>query len=165
MEREKQRRGGAFNGDEIAELLAKFEQSTLSEMRVKSGDVEVLFRRESRVPPVAAPTHYHSVPTAGEALSAAPGPSSGAGQPAAASGLEVVVSPIVGTFYRSPAPDAPPFVERGAQVAKGRTLCILEAMKLMNELEAEFDCEIVSILMESGKMVEFGTPLFEVRRA
>ena len=71
---------------------------------------------------------------------------------------------MVGTFYRAPAPDAPPFVDVGAKVKKGQTLCILEAMKLMNELEVEFDCEIVKILVENGKMVEFGTPLFEVKK-
>ena len=77
---------------------------------------------------------------------------------------EVIRAPIVGTFYRSPAPDAPPFVEKGDRVKKGQTLCILEAMKLMNEFQAEFDLEIVAILADNGTMVEFGTPLFEVRR-
>jgi len=68
------------------------------------------------------------------------------------------------TVYRSAAPDAPPFVEEGKLVKKGDTLCIIEAMKVMNELVAEFDCEILRILVDSQHFVEFGTPLFEVRR-
>jgi acetyl-CoA carboxylase biotin carboxyl carrier protein len=76
----------------------------------------------------------------------------------------VISSPIVGTVYRSPAPDAEPFVEEGKSVKKGDTLCIIEAMKVMNELVAEFDCEIVHILVDSQHFVEYGTPLFEVRK-
>jgi len=71
---------------------------------------------------------------------------------------------LVGTFYRAAAPDSPPFVEVGDTVRKGKPLCILEAMKLMNEFQAEFDLEIVAILVDNSKMVEFGAPLFEVRR-
>ena len=71
-------------------------------------------------------------------------------------------SPIVGTFYRASNPDAPPFVQVGDIVKKGDTLCILEAMKVMNELEAEFDMEIVSILVETSTLVEYGQPLFSV---
>ena len=77
---------------------------------------------------------------------------------------EIITSPIVGTFYRSPAPDAPSFIQEGDTVSTGKTLCIIEAMKLMNELEAEFSCKIVKVLAESGAMVEYGTPLFEVKR-
>jgi acetyl-CoA carboxylase biotin carboxyl carrier protein len=77
---------------------------------------------------------------------------------------EVIRSPLVGTFYRAAAPDAPPFVDKGDTIQKGKPLCILEAMKLMNEFQAEFDLEVVAILAENGTMVEFGAPLFEVRR-
>ena len=77
---------------------------------------------------------------------------------------EIITAPLVGTFYRAAAPDAPPFVEIGDTVKKGKTLCILEAMKLMNEFQAEFDLEIVNIMVENGRMVEYGAPLFEVRR-
>jgi acetyl-CoA carboxylase biotin carboxyl carrier protein len=76
----------------------------------------------------------------------------------------MINSPIVGTIYRTPAPDAPPFVEEGKMVKKGETLCIIEAMKVMNELVAEFDCEILRILVDNNHFVEYGTPLFEVRR-
>ncbi|MDR2446732.1 MAG: acetyl-CoA carboxylase biotin carboxyl carrier protein [Treponema sp.] len=77
---------------------------------------------------------------------------------------EAITSPIVATFYASPGPDAPPFVTAGSKVKSGETLCILEAMKMMNKLEAEFNCEILAIKAKSGDMVEYGQPLFEVKR-
>lgn len=78
---------------------------------------------------------------------------------------EVVKSPFVGTFYRSPSPDAGAFVEIGSKVKKGQALCIVEAMKLMNEIECEMDGEIVAILVDNAKPVEFGTPLFVIAPA
>jgi acetyl-CoA carboxylase biotin carboxyl carrier protein len=77
---------------------------------------------------------------------------------------ELITSPMVGTFYQAPSPDSPPYVKVGDKVKKGQTLCIIEAMKIMNELEAEFDCEILEILVEDGQPVEFDTPLFRVKR-
>jgi len=77
---------------------------------------------------------------------------------------EVISSPMVGTFYQAPSPDSPPFVKVGDKVKKGQTLCIIEAMKIFNELEAEFDCEILEILVEDGQPVEFDTPLFRVKK-
>jgi acetyl-CoA carboxylase biotin carboxyl carrier protein len=74
--------------------------------------------------------------------------------------LITVTSPIVGTFYRSPSPDAPPFVETGLKIKKGQVLCIIEAMKLMNEIESEVDGIIVKPLVENGQPVEYGEPLF-----
>lgn len=73
-----------------------------------------------------------------------------------------ITSPFVGTFYRSPGPDSAPFVELGSKIRKGQSLCIVEAMKLMNEIESEIDGEIVAILVDNAKPVEFGTPLFIV---
>lgn len=78
-------------------------------------------------------------------------------------GFATITSPIVGTFYASPGPDSPAFVTKGSKVKKGGTLCILEAMKMMNKLEAEFDCEIIDIKVEPGQLVEYEQPLFEVR--
>ncbi len=77
---------------------------------------------------------------------------------------ELITSPMVGTFYQAPSPDSPPYVKVGDKVKKGQTLCIIEAMKIMNELEAEFDCEILEILVEDGQPVEFDTPLFRVKK-
>jgi acetyl-CoA carboxylase biotin carboxyl carrier protein len=74
-----------------------------------------------------------------------------------------ISSPFVGTFYRSPSPDSPFFVDVGTRVKKGQTLCIVEAMKLMNEIESELDGEVVAILIDNAKPVEFGTPLFVIR--
>jgi acetyl-CoA carboxylase biotin carboxyl carrier protein len=78
--------------------------------------------------------------------------------------LVVVTSPFVGTFYRAAAPDAPPFVERGGVVREGQTLCIVEAMKLMNEIEADCAGTVADVLVENGKPVEYGQPLFRIRK-
>lgn len=78
-------------------------------------------------------------------------------------GLKTVTSPMVGTFYAKPSPTAEPYVEIGKKVKTGDTLCIIEAMKLMNEIEAEYDGEIVEILVKDGEMVDFGKPLFKVK--
>ncbi|MEW9076965.1 acetyl-CoA carboxylase biotin carboxyl carrier protein [Terrisporobacter glycolicus] len=78
--------------------------------------------------------------------------------------MEVIASPIVGTFYEAMSPDDDPFVSVGQKISKGEVVCIVEAMKLMNEISAEFDCKIVSVLSENGKMVQYGEPLFKVRR-
>jgi acetyl-CoA carboxylase biotin carboxyl carrier protein len=85
--------------------------------------------------------------------------------PAAEEGLVVVKSPIVGTFYRSPDPGSPPFVSVGDKVRVGQVLCIIEAMKLMNEIEAEAAGEIVKVHHESGQPVQYGEPLFDIRPA
>jgi acetyl-CoA carboxylase biotin carboxyl carrier protein len=76
-----------------------------------------------------------------------------------------ITSPFVGTFYRSPTPDAPPFVEIGSVVRQGQTLCIVEAMKLMNEIEAEHSGTVVEIFAQNGKSVEFGQRLFRIKKA
>lgn len=77
---------------------------------------------------------------------------------------EIIKSPIVGTFYRAPSPDAPAFTEVGRKVKKGDALCVLEAMKMMNTLDCEFDCEVVKVLANNGDLVEFDQPLFEVKK-
>ena len=77
---------------------------------------------------------------------------------------DLITSPMVGTFYQAPSPDSPPYVKVGDKVKKGQTLCIIEAMKIMNELEAEYDCEILEVLVEDGQPVEFDTPLFRVKK-
>ena len=87
-----------------------------------------------------------------------------ADQTAKSEQYEQITSPMVGTFYRAPAPDADPFVDIGNTVNPDQTLCIIEAMKLMNEIKAEFKCKIVEILIENGHAVEFGQPLFKVEK-
>jgi acetyl-CoA carboxylase biotin carboxyl carrier protein len=78
-------------------------------------------------------------------------------------GNRIITSPIVGTFYRAPSPKADPYIKEGDKVIQGQVLCILEAMKLMNELEAEYPCQIVKVLLENAQPVEFGESLFEVK--
>ncbi len=142
---------------ELYALMEKFEKSGLSELVVKKNGDEVSMKKGVPAPAYAPPPPVTHAP--GEPRPAHPD----AGARTAAD-TEIIRAPLVGTFYRAAAPDAPPFVEKGDQVQKGKPLCILEAMKLMNEFQAEFDLEIVAILGENGKMVEFGAPLFEVRR-
>lgn len=108
--------------------------------------------------PAAVPAQSVAAP-ATSAQAAAPA----AKEPAAVPEGTTISSPFVGTFYRSPSPDSPSFVEVGTRVKKGQTLCIVEAMKLMNEIEAEMDGEVVGILVENAKPVEFGTPLFVIK--
>ncbi len=159
---------------QLKTIMEMFEKSGLSELTIKMKDEEVCLKKPSSdSQPVAVYQAVHSAAPlqqqqaglpAGKAVPD-PAPSTSK-EPVAAAGndVEIIRAPLVGTFYRAPAPDAPPFVEKGGRVKKGQTLCILEAMKLMNEFQAEFDLSIVNVLVENGKMVEFGTPLFEVRR-
>ena len=170
--------------DDIARLIELFDRSSLTELRYRKADEQVLIRRSPAEPgavPGPAPSARlgSADPDAaigGEGASggASGGASSGAHtQPAPDAGTrgqgradtEIIASPMVGTFYRSPSLDAEPFVREGQRVEKGHTLCILEAMKLMNQIEAEFPCEILRIFPANAVLVEYGTPLFEVRRA
>jgi len=141
-------------------LMERFERTSLSELTFKKDGEEVTLKKGA-APLVHVPTAGIAAVHAQAAVAAAQPP---AGLPGRGSDIEVIRAPIVGTFYRSPAPDAAPFVEKGDRVKKGQTLCILEAMKLMNEFQAEYDLEIIAILADNGTMVEFGSPLFEVRR-
>ncbi len=110
-------------------------------------------------PEGAGPTSVPPLSVAG-GYAAGPAPSAA---PAEDDKAIYVTSPFVGTFYRQPSPDAPPFVEVGSKVREGQTLCIVEAMKLMNELEADVSGTIVDILVENGKPVEFGQKLFKLK--
>lgn len=155
---------------EIFELIDKFENTRLAEVRIESEHFRIILKSpEATARPAAVPLSGFPVPPPGAPLPGdqpqPPSPGEAAGAPEDSPGdTEMITAPIVGTFYRSPAPDAPSFVEEGASAAVGDSIGIIEAMKIMNKLEAEFPCEIVKILVDSGEMVEFGTPLFEVRR-
>lgn len=165
--------------NELFDLIDKFESSSLTEFRYEHAEEKVVLKRESEqqepslpyyTQPVMVQPHAAvqpaaataAVPAAGGAAAEAGGGETGGSE--SSEGVEQITSPIVGTFYRSASPDSPPFVHEGDVVESGQTLCILEAMKVMNELEAEFNMEIVAILAKNGDMVDFGTPLFEVRR-
>jgi acetyl-CoA carboxylase biotin carboxyl carrier protein len=135
--------------EQLKALIQAAEDHALTELRLEHGDEKIVIRREQSVALSAAPAQV-----------AAPAPAAAA---AVVEG-EFITSPFVGTFYRAPNPTSPPFVEAGARVEKGRPLCIVEAMKLMNEIDAEFSCTILEILVENGKPVEYGDKLFRVKK-
>lgn len=140
----------------LHELIRTLESSNLSELEVKVGDAKIRLRRYAHgQPQVVAPAPVASAATA----PAEPGRAAAAPQ----SDGEYVTSPFVGTFYRAPTPDSDPFVREGDVIEPGQTLCIVEAMKLMNEIEAEVHGRVVEILAENGKPVEYGDRLFRIK--
>ncbi len=167
-----------LNFNELRELLSVLEQTQIAELTLKSDDFELTVRRDglgsdrpSSQPPLditiphPAPPSPPPSPALGEIPSTMVEVSPAASAPVPTSlpkrWLEIP-SPMVGTFYRSPAPDEPPFVEVGDRIRVGQTVCIIEAMKLMNELEAEISGEVVEILLQNGEPVEYGQPLMRV---
>jgi acetyl-CoA carboxylase biotin carboxyl carrier protein len=154
--------------EEIKELLQLFNASGVGELEVERDDFRIRISRAastqeyvvSASPAAAAPL------MAAQAAVAAPPAVSGASpapQPEADANQVLVKSPIVGTFYETPAPDKPPFVKVGDSVAPGQVLCIIESMKLMNEIEAEVAGTLTAKLVENGRPVEYGEPLFSIR--
>ena len=137
--------------DQIKDLLALLRESDVQEFKLEGENFRLEVRRFSADPPVA--TAPGSAPPLPEPSPAPPGHSD----------LVVVTAPMVGTFYRAPAPGEPAFVEVAQRVQSGQTLCILEAMKLMNEIEAELSGEVVDILVENGTPVEFGQTLMRIK--
>ena len=137
--------------------ISEFELENAEEkIRIKRGSAPSYVQVQAPAPAVAIP-HAVNAPAAPSAAAPAPAP-------AADEKGEQITSPIVGTFYRAPAPDAAPYAEVGQIVEKGQVLCIVEAMKLMNEIEAEFRCKILKISKENAHPVEFGDVLFLVER-
>src|SRR5215207_330705 len=151
--------GGAVDqgrAERIRELVRIVQESGVAEIAIEEAGMRVSVRRREEPEAAQAPTPAPSVPTPSELATLQP-----AGEPAA-DGFVRVEAPMVGTFYRAAAPGAPPFVEEGAPVARGQTLCILEAMKLMNEIKAELDGVVRRIHVANGDAVEFGQLLFEI---
>ncbi|EKO3820137.1 acetyl-CoA carboxylase biotin carboxyl carrier protein [Vibrio rotiferianus] len=146
----------------IKKLIELVEESGIAELEISEGEESV---RISRSGPAAAsaPVHYAAAPVAAPApVAAAPvadAPAMAAEAPAAVPAGHQVLSPMVGTFYRSPSPDAKSFVEVGQSVNAGDTLCIVEAMKMMNQIEADKSGVVTAILVEDGQPVEFDQPL------
>ena len=152
--------------DQLNQLLDKLAESDIQEFRLEGDDFRLEVRRNlpvaaaatQMVPVAAPPAPALEIKTQSESSSAAP--------PAAAgtrADLVDVTAPMVGTFYRAPAPGEAAFVEIGNRISAGQTICILEAMKLMNELEAELSGEVVEILVDNGTPVEFGQVLMRVK--
>jgi acetyl-CoA carboxylase biotin carboxyl carrier protein len=153
---------GGFDLRELRRLIHLVRRTGIGELELSSGDRAV---RISAAPSGAVT--WAQAPVAASAPAPAPAAAaaaSGAPVPAAApaSNLKAITSPMVGTFYRSPAPDADPFVEVGDLVEVGQTVCIIEAMKLMNQIESETKGRVVQILVENSQPVEFGQKLFLV---
>lgn len=163
-----------FDFDQLRELLSVLGKTDISELSLKSEGFELTIKKESQSglpltvangvagvaqvsPIVAQPPIAPSVPQP-ESNIAPPPPAS-----AASERLLEITSPMVGTFYRSPAPDEAPFVEVGDRIRPSQTVCIIEAMKLMNELESEISGEIVEILVQNGEPVEYGQVLIRVK--
>ena len=148
---------------DIKELIRVFDKSELNKLKVKEGEFEISMQRGFEGGVTAVTT---SAPVAQVASIAAPVVASTPVVEAVsvAKSGEVINSPMVGTFYSSPSPESPAFVSVGDVVKKGKTLCILEAMKIMNEVEAEFDCKILEILVTDGSPVEYDMPIFVVEK-
>jgi acetyl-CoA carboxylase biotin carboxyl carrier protein len=161
MSRSETESSASFALDELRALAQLMQDFSLGELELvrASGDSVRLARGGSLV----------SMPApAVMASAAAPAPIAAATTAPAASpppaNVHAITAPLVGTFYRSPSPDAPFFTEVGQRVRKGQTLCIIEAMKLMNELECEVDGVVVAVLADNGRPVEFGQPLFHIQK-
>jgi acetyl-CoA carboxylase biotin carboxyl carrier protein len=158
-----------MNQKELKELIEFLIEKDIAEFELERGDVKVRIKRGSEAVSIAAP-HFAVLPApAGTpTLGAAPIPAApvAAREPAPPpeEGLHSVRSPIVGTFYESPSPGSPPFVKPGDAVELGQVLCIVEAMKLMNEIESDVAGEIVKKLVANGQPIEYGQELFVIRR-
>jgi acetyl-CoA carboxylase biotin carboxyl carrier protein len=147
----------------VKKLIELLEESGISEIEISEGEESVRISRypqSGTVNVAAAPMAL--APQATAAPPAAPAAGSAAPLPPPASRGQQVTAPMVGTFYSGPAPGAKPFVEVGSEVKPGDALCVIEAMKMMNQIESEFAGRVVSVLVENGNPVEFGQPLFVI---
>jgi acetyl-CoA carboxylase biotin carboxyl carrier protein len=149
----------------IKKLIELLEESSLSEIEIVEGEESVRLSRSAGMAPAAIP-HYAppvAAPPPAAPPAAAPEASGGEAQEDSVPEGELVRSPMVGTFYAASTPDAEPFVKPGQQVSEGETLCIIEAMKMFNQIEAETSGTVVAVLAENGQPVEFDQPLFVIR--
>ena len=146
--------------DELKRLLALMAEHDLEELELERAGLRVRFRKRA----AGAAASATRGPSPG-AEGGAPSPAERAADSGAEPGLRVVRAPIVGTVYRAPAPDADPFVEVGARVRKGQVLCLIEAMKLMHEIDAEEDGAVVAVFVENGQAVEYGERLLAIEPA
>jgi acetyl-CoA carboxylase biotin carboxyl carrier protein len=145
--------------DDVSRLVELLTESGVGEIRVRQGDLEVNVKARTD----ALAEQPHPMPREEIALVPEEAEASVESLPERNGSLHVVRSPVVGTFYRAPAPGEEPYVEAGDLVGKGQTLCIVEAMKLMNEIPAEVSGEVVEVLVENAKGVEYDQPLFRIR--
>jgi acetyl-CoA carboxylase biotin carboxyl carrier protein len=151
-----------FNLSQVGELLGLFNQTQVAELNLKSGDFELTLRKGDRVVMTAVPPIADSLLTNELPPETPPPPPGKPTPPPGSKKLVDILSPMVGTFYRASAPDESPFVEVGESIRRGQTVCIIEAMKLMNEIEAEVNGQVVEILVQNGEPVEYGQALLRV---
>ncbi len=146
----------------VKKLIELLEESGVAEIEITEGEESVRISRYSKSPAAAPmPVHYSAAPPVAAAAAPPPETASAAPPPSERTGHKVL-SPMVGTFYRSPSPEAEPFVKVGDTINAGDTLCIIEAMKMMNQIEADVSGKVVSIEAESGEPIEFGQVLFVI---
>uniref|UniRef100_A0A7C2GJX2 Biotin carboxyl carrier protein of acetyl-CoA carboxylase n=1 Tax=Thermus islandicus TaxID=540988 RepID=A0A7C2GJX2_9DEIN len=156
---------------ELRQILQALVEHGVSELTLETPDYKLTVRRGGEVQMVAVPQVVAAptpapAPVAVPELAPAPAPAPAPAAPSeedACPGCVEVRAPIVGTFYRAPAPDAPPYVQEGDRVEKGQVLCIIEAMKLMNEIESEVSGIVRKVLVQNGEPVEYGQPLFLIQ--
>jgi acetyl-CoA carboxylase biotin carboxyl carrier protein len=146
----------------LKKLIDLVQESGIGELEITEGEEKVRISRAGTAPPVVMAAQPLQMVSAGAATGPAAGTGPAESAPAAAAepAGHTLKSPMVGTFYRSPSPGAPSFVEVGQSVTKGQTLCIIEAMKLLNEIESDKAGVVKAILVENGQPVEYGQPLF-----
>ncbi len=160
-----------MNQKELKELIEFLIEKDIAEFELERGDVKVKIKRAAEPAPVVlADSRYLAVPPAAATPPAAGAPArvdlaASAAPPEPEEVLHIVRSPIVGTFYESPSPGSPPFVKTGDTLEVGQVLCIVEAMKLMNEIECDVSGELVKKLVANGQPIEYGQELFTVRPA
>jgi len=147
--------GDIFDVKKVRQLIELMKEHELSELDLKQANNRVRIRRGGEV--VA-----YSAPAAAVAESVAPAGPAGGGEPAAPDRTVVIKSPMVGTFYKASGPDSAPFVKVGDRIGPEKTVCIVEAMKVFNEIPAGVSGQVVAILVENGAPVEFGQPLIKV---
>lgn len=139
-----------MNLEKIEKLVKIIENSSMLDFSIQEGDVKIKMSRRGEAGVAAAPM---AVSTQGVAI-----------ENVDAEDESYITSPIVGTFYSAPSPDAKAFVKVGDRVKAGQTVCILEAMKLMNEIQSDFDCEIEAVLVSNEQKIEYGQPLFKIKK-
>jgi acetyl-CoA carboxylase biotin carboxyl carrier protein len=158
-----------MNQKEIKELIEFLIEKDITEFELERGDVKLRVKRGHETHYVSAPAvqavPVAAAPAASPAKPSAPAPvAAPAPPPSDDADLHYVKSPIVGTYFEAPSPGSPPFIKVGDKVKEGQVLCIVEAMKLMNEIEADATGEIAKILVSNGQPVEYGMPLFAIRK-
>jgi acetyl-CoA carboxylase biotin carboxyl carrier protein len=152
--------------EQIEQILRTMSEHNLEEFEYSRGDLRIRVKKPSQGMVLAAPRALAApeIIVAGSSASTAPAATQlAAPEPRATEDLHLVKSPIVGTFYGSPSPGAEPFVKIGGHIDTGQTLCIVEAMKLMNEIESDVSGEVLRVFVDNGQPVEYGQPLFGIR--